>query len=128
MAQKPLELVCFRSVPGHIVARYGTGSASAAALPIGMEHGPDGPVWSRRIVAIPTSEVERYAKEYARALRSGALEQVPLEEFEGQEKADAELAKATAAKLAAEAEAPAERPAGAAVRAAIRAKSVTSQE
>jgi hypothetical protein len=58
----------FSAVDGHAVPRYGTRSF------IGAERGPEGFVFNTKaVVAIPVSDFARFAKEYMRALKSGAL-------------------------------------------------------
>jgi hypothetical protein len=69
------------SVEGHAVTRYGTtksiGGVPSPGLLIGAERDPGNPnkvTWdTNQVVHIPEHEARIFAREYARALRDGAL-------------------------------------------------------
>jgi hypothetical protein len=67
----------FSSVPGHAVARYGTGTT------IGASRGPTGYVFNTDVVvAIPEAEFYRYMREYKRALLHKELVERTKEDFD----------------------------------------------
>jgi hypothetical protein len=60
----------FSAVAGRVVQRYGS------TIFIGAARAPGGWQWDEdQIVAIPDREFARYAKEYIRAVRDGALKE-----------------------------------------------------
>jgi hypothetical protein len=103
MSDEPKDLYV-SAVPGHLVARHGTGSLIGASRD---SRDPSKVTWDTELVVkIPEDEARRFAKEYARSLREGALKARSKPEFEacnakleakaGEDKvkADAEKAKA----------------------------------
>ena len=101
--------------PGHLVSRYGTASATRSnktiggvrrALPSSAGLGLAGAgaieIDYEAIVALPHRELELFRREYARALRDGALEERTAEEYLATLVKEAELQDA-AAKAAAKA-------------------------
>lgn len=66
----------FSCVPGHVVSRYGSGSAKYKASQIGAARPTDGApyAWDElAITAITEKEVATYAREYNAAVAEGAL-------------------------------------------------------
>lgn len=90
------------SVEGHLVTRFGTtqriGGVPSPGLLIGAERDRTDPtkvVWDEsKIVHIPEAEASAYAREYARAIREGALHKRTEAEFEAAAKAAQEAAEA----------------------------------
>ena len=72
----------FSCVEGHVVARFGSGQ-----LYIGVQRDPaHGWVWDPdAVVAIPTTQMIRYHREYSRALREGALIERTREEYDAEQ-------------------------------------------
>lgn len=67
----------FSSVEGHVVGRFGSTSF------IGVRRGPDGWVWvTDDVYRIPIIEINRYVREYKRALADGSLKEVTKADFD----------------------------------------------
>lgn len=63
------------SVPGHLVSRYGSASASRANELLGAERTVDGEVvWhTDAVLVVSEAELARFSREYRRAIATGAL-------------------------------------------------------
>jgi hypothetical protein len=76
----------FRSVEGKVVPRYGTATYIGAQRDQKM-----GWVWdTSAVVRIPEYEVERFAREYRRALAEGAIIECARADYDAKEKSDAD--------------------------------------
>lgn len=101
-----MEFRYFSSVKGAAVPRFGSTSF------IGAARTPRGFAWNLdAVVAVPVEEVNRYLREYNRVLRSDALRERKVVDFEQWQAKQAAEDKATEAKAAAATEAKAEQPA-----------------
>jgi hypothetical protein len=75
------------SVEGHVVSRYGATGPTRAPEAIGARRTATGSGWvwswdTGAIAALTHAEVAAYGREYAAAVRSGALRERTAEEFE----------------------------------------------
>lgn len=81
MSEAQIKFRYFSPSEGHVVARFGTGSN------IGASRGPNGFVVNPdMVVPIPVSEIQRYTKEYADALRNKELVERTQQDFDKQQK------------------------------------------
>lgn len=81
------EFIYFKSVPGKLVTRFGTGTLIGAEIvPTKVEKNGRFPQtetevkWSDDPVAIPQAEYGRFRREYARCIRDGSLVEVKAED------------------------------------------------
>lgn len=76
------EFVYLSAKEGHVVARYGSGTATRRNAQIGAVQGTDGYVQTDEVVKIPWAEWVRYLKEYTRALSAGALVRRTVQDYD----------------------------------------------
>jgi hypothetical protein len=94
----------FRSVKGKLAPRYGTASPQSPNLLIGATQTQSGPVWDTTVITpITEREALRFAREYNRLVKEGALVEVKPAEYEAQRAVHLERKKEAARAAAKEA-------------------------